>query len=214
MGVPRQSNPYRPRSRRTEADVPKMRTVRYGGWLRTRGPCVPRGRTGRCRHPTTPAKAREWHVWAHSALPDHDHPPTESLEGGSNAAVAPSVGGELRRPELGSRAWDRREPASAVPVPEASVHHDHRPQRRKHDVRSARQCPHIHPKPKSPPVQRAAHDPLGTGVGPSDAPHDAAAHLSGHSVGHADQTIRVAGFSRFWRTVCRYSAAIAPSITR
>lgn len=214
MGIPRQSNPYRRGSRAAEADVPKIVPVRYGSHLGAQA----RRLRGRPRTVALPGLRRR--------------SPGIGMPGRTEHSQITITRHPRRRSAAATRRSRRRFAANfeaqysgLVRGTDASRHRPCRCQKQPCTMITVRYAGSTMSgvpgsdltlmrkrKPRRWSARRTVRS------GPVSAPRmlrmirlrtcgETRSAMRRH-------TISVAGFSRFWRTVCRYSAAIAPSITR
>lgn len=115
-------------------------------------------------------------------LPHRDNMPSQSLQMRCCHFIAMPVPRYLHLPELYIRLRSRSIPAPFMAVPETSVHHNHYPILRQHNIRSSRQYPVLRPKPESTGMQSPPHQNLRLGILPSNTGHAATALVWGKMV--------------------------------
>jgi hypothetical protein len=72
---------------------------------------------------------------AQCTFPNRRDTPAVAGQLGAHSAVPRDIGGEFRLPEFGPRRGGRGIATSVMPMPEAAMHEDHRPELREQEIR-------------------------------------------------------------------------------
>jgi hypothetical protein len=117
------------------------------------------------------------------AFPNHQHPPSQSLQLPTFPCVPASSRINLRFPVVRARLR-HLSPLAVMTVPETSVDENDRSSCRQYDVRRARQVAAMQAKSVAKTMQQRTHGDLGLGVRPTDARHQPASMFGSEPVRH------------------------------
>ena len=160
--------------------------VTDSGLLKERHGPMPRGAALRLAGYDLPEKLIEILWMRDIALPDHQWTPPLATEFLMDPSVSRNVCRKLGLPELTSRGGCRREQATRMPMPEATVDEYHAFELRQDEVRTASQRPVVELESQSRPMQVAANRQLRSSISASDTLHHEGSLLGRDDVDHKD----------------------------
>lgn len=131
------------------------------------------------------------------ALPHHVNAPASLPQPGPRLCVPRHVAVDLLVPERCIPSWSLCSTTPLVPMPEASVHENHRPVFRQHNIGTPGEIPSMQPVPITHRMQHRPHNHLRPRVLVSHARHDLTALLAREHIGSATGRPRLPVYFHF-----------------